>query len=343
MKYIYFNLKTVICAKVTIYFCIMHIIIPNYLNIPMNLLKKLASHCNTTYKMHSFPLIPPNLSSLTTNFNLFIIPQIYKNATPFSNLSSTIINLLHEPKQIIPVIPAQSTTKPSFIFDLDNFIIHRTFPFSIFHKYKKRAYTGTFLFNMAHIYDLILLTAMDPHEGRSIINQIDPYGCIDYRMFVKDKKYFKKHNLNRDIAKTIFLQVDGNEEGISEDFSNNIIKIGKWDGKHDNKLLSLLDFCVNMHFFNVKDYRNTITSYKNKDFFKAFDFIQRKIFKERNIFSFNVNNAYKETVKKIYDERIAAYENAKIELDQHLLRDKALKRGKNPFNVIYNALISRIL
>lgn len=308
----------------------------------MNYLRGYIHGVKYEYKMQGFPKISTGL--LFAGAGVYILGKTENNSSylkdSLAKMSTFLVNFLNEGRQKIPIIPKQEIVKPTFVFDLDKFLIYRRFPFFNFGAIKKRAYTGTFLFHMAHVYDLILVTKMSPYEGRGIIEQIDPYGCIGYRLFVKNKEDFRMENLNRDPKTTIFLETGKSEMPV--EFSRNTLKINKWKGEEDDKLLELLDFCVSLPLFNVDDFRNTLCSYQGRDFFRSFDTIQRRIFKEKNIFTFNINKSYETRMKRVKEERHGIYEQAKIELDQHLAREKLLERGESITNRIYNLVISNI-
>lgn len=246
-------------------------------------------------------------------------------------------------KQLIPTIPSTEIKKPVCIFDMDDLLITKKFSFlNLKSMIYKRPFTQTFLFHMAHFYELILLTQHDIHEGQKILNSIDPYGCIAYRVFLKDKRLFTMKNINRSTKQLINIKTEDEKLIFNDHLIDNTIVIPKWKGSKDSRLLDLLSFCTNLAILGVPDYRNTLMSYKNTSFFDTFDFVQKMIFKERNMFTWNYDKAYKSKVDEINKERIETFEKARLEMEQQLERDRLYKKKYDVFTKIHNIVLNLI-
>ena len=277
------------------------------------------------YKNQGFPFITAGV--------LLAGLSVYKAGKPSSEeegktssfvkrLSQKLINTLKHDN--MPVLPKQEKEKPVLMFDLENILIkHRFFPLQLYFPVYKRQFSGVFLFHLAHLYEIVSTTDSTDHE--KIFRQVDPYGCITYRLFLPDKKLFEPKHLNRPLEKVICLASEDNE--YNKRFQKNVLNIGRWEGKKDHKLLGLLDFLVNLYFTNTKDWRKTIYSYKEKAFFPTFEKVHRQIFSMKHFLSRNLDKKHKETVDRINRERVCEYESAKVIMDENIERDKLAGEG----------------
>jgi hypothetical protein len=118
--------------------------------------------------------------------------------------------------------------------------------------------------------------------------------------------------------------VSTREGEYNKDFDSNTIRIDRWKGELDTKMLDLLNFFSNLYFMNIKDWRNTISSYKCKNFFRAFDKVQKKVFKQMNIFTLNPEEKYRKRVEQVNSERINEFLKGKALMDEHIRKEKSL-------------------
>ena len=117
---------------------------------------------------------------------------------------------------------------------------------------------------------------MNVVESTQLINKVDPFRCINYRIFIKNKIKLNLNDLNRNPKKLVVLTV-GNK--FNDTFNLNKLTIPRCNGKNYSKLFDLLHFLNNLYLMNLEYFRPTILSYKDKDFFKTFESIQRMLFK----------------------------------------------------------------
>lgn len=220
-------------------------------------------------------------------------------------------------KDTVPVIPSQEKEKPVILFDINNFLSCDRFSLSRFDVTTlKRAYTEEFLFNTAHYYEIISVSDIYQPEGLKILDRIDPFGCISYRIFVKDKKAFKKENLNRPLSR--LAVVSSMESEFHPDFDRNIIRLEKWSGANDSVLLDMVHFFTNLHYMNLRDYRATIESYQGSDFCTGFKGVLRRLFRHRNLFS---QWQFGQKLEEVNEKKIKDYEAAKSTLLKLKARD----------------------
>ena len=223
-----------------------------------------------------------------------------------------------------PTLPDQQDERPVLLFDTEDILVSHGFsPLRMHFVVKKRPHAGTFLFHLAHIYEIVTVTGSENYQR--IFEEIDPYGCISYRLFLPDKRAFGRRNLNRSLSKTVCLASKENE--YSRELQQNTINIGKWARADDSKLLRVLDFLVSLHFSGTADWRKTISSYRHKDFFSAFERTSRRMFARKHLFSLGADKKYEKVTEKIGWERVCEYERARRIMDEHVAKDAMANGG----------------
>ncbi|KAM0681628.1 hypothetical protein GINT2_000141 [Glugoides intestinalis] len=223
-------------------------------------------------------------------------------SNPLSFFKSCIVE-----QEAIPTLPAKKSGKPTVIFDYDHFISCDKFSFSNLDLITyKRAFCEEFLFNAAYYYELILISERSQEVGDQILKFLDPLGCISYRLYVKDKRVIDPACLNRDMSKLLVFSTG--EDEFNSKFNENLVKLPEFNGKPDTGLLDLMHFLINLHFMDIKDFRETIQSYIGKDFIKTFKSVQKKLFQQRNILSFG---SFANKLEKVNLNKIEEYKNVK--------------------------------
>lgn len=248
----------------------------------------------------------PALSlSILSGLSLIMSKKKYRDI--LSNPISFIKHEIVENDQIQTLEP-QSIQRPTVLFDFKNFLYTDRFSLARFDMVPlKRYFCEEFLFNIAHYYEIISVTDGLPVVSDRILSKIDPFGCIKYRIYLKDKRSFGVDQLNRELSKLIVISTT--EDEFHKDFDDNTLRISPFTEKHDTKLTDMMHFLINLHYSNSKtDFRNIIKSYKDVDFFVTFRKIQQKLFSQRNLLSFN---RFETQLKKINQEKITEYANFK--------------------------------
>ncbi|KAM0687768.1 mitochondrial inner membrane protein required for protein import [Conglomerata obtusa] len=281
----------------------------------------------------NFPIISSSI--LASGIAIYILgkPKKDQDTSPSSYIKRATENILDKisVKKIIPTLPSQERLKPVILFDLDGFLTIRKFLYPATYK---RPYTGVFLFHLAHTFEIVLLSSTS-YTDSNLLKKIDPYGCISYRLYLKDKDDFKINNLNRDLRKTIYISTNI----LKNDFENNTIILDKWNGEKDNKLIKLLNFCTDLERTDVNDWRKIIISYKNKDFFKEYEKIKLNRYKN-SAFVWDYKKKYLKNEQVFLTKKVNDFYKAKLEMDQHLMRDELSQRKNNFFTMFRNLCIS---
>lgn len=213
-------------------------------------------------------------------------------------------------KDTVPTIPSQEKKRPVILFDASNLLYTDRFSLSRFDiATLKRSYSEEFLFNTAHHYEIISVSDASQSEGSKALNQVDPFGCISYRIFVRDKKAFRKENLNRPLAQLAVITSLENE--FHPDFERNTIRLERWTGKKDSVLLDMVHFFTNLHYMSLKDFRGTIESYRGSDFCASFQNTLKRLFRQRNLFA---QGRFMQKLEEVNERKVRDYETARRSL-----------------------------
>lgn len=285
----------------------------------MNALRKVCMKFKDKTESGGFPAVTASLLSLGTG--IAILGRSEKNGGgPVGYLKragNKMYSFLRKGQNHIPTLPSQDKARPVLMFDCSAFLLKKNFSFfSLDFLVTKRAFSDVFLFHTAHLYELIHISDSQTDFNRLLLQKIDPYGCISYKIYCEDKKMFTKKHLNRPLEKTVVISTKDDE--YNKDFNENILVLKPWQGRQEPGLLDLINFLYNLHFINVVDFRSTIKSYWRKDFHSVFDRVQERIFTQRNIFTWNVRKRYKEKIDELNRKRIEEFKKAKNVMDADL-------------------------
>ncbi|EJW03895.1 hypothetical protein EDEG_01805 [Edhazardia aedis USNM 41457] len=190
-----------------------------------------------------------------------------KKATDYlKKITDKIFDSITIPKQGLPVIPEKTDTKPVFVINsLDHFVYKKFDPFRFAFLVRKRAFTDVFLFHMAHLYEIVLVSKLRPDEGEELLKFVDPYGCINYRLFSKDSDRFGKNNLNRNLKKLIVLGKEKESNNLCSTYIINKASINNFF------ITQILRSCSNLKKYIYSPMQNTekistiVTKNKIKD------------------------------------------------------------------------------
>jgi mitochondrial import inner membrane translocase subunit TIM50 len=287
-----------------------------------------------------FPYITASLLSLGVCIGLTGSPCPGESKGPFDYLKRSakrIYKLLSRDGETIHALPPQKEAKPVIMFDQNEILTRRSFSFfDLDFLYAKRPFSDVFLFHTAHLYELVNVCDLMSSTDRGILQEIDPYGCISYKMFCSSKKMLTREHLGgRPVERLVVLTTKENE--YHEDFRDNVLNIGRWSGAPEHRLLDLVNFFYNLHFAGIKDFRSTIKSYSGMDFFAAFDSVQRRLFRSRNMFLWNTDLKYAAKVSEINEMRIGEYKRAKA------VMDKDLKTGEGYASDVLSFVLRTVL
>jgi len=150
----------------------------------------------------------------------------------------------------------------------------------------KRPGLDFFIQYLSNFYEIVVVSTSSPVIAAPLIDKIDPYGLITYRLYkdslvsVKKKKVKDLNQYNRDVKKTILIDI--NKDGFAL-HPNNGITISKFTGdKNDTELLKLIPFLETMVITAPEDVRPVLKSYANKYIPDAFAEYQEELRKQFN-------------------------------------------------------------
>lgn len=182
-----------------------------------------------------------------------------------------------------------------------------------------------------------------------ILQKLDPYGCISYRLyrfatrFEKGKYYKDIGRLNRDLSKVVVFGCD--EIGFSP-HAENFLPTAPWNGKDESSSLeNYIDFFEALAVSNADDLRKIVAKYQGKQVDSAYNELQRKLYndmklqhenlaqrKKNNIFlrlfasgaSHNQQEvpAFEQKKEMLMELRRKEYQNAKKIMDEQLEKER---------------------
>ncbi|ADM12378.1 uncharacterized protein Eint_100520 [Encephalitozoon intestinalis ATCC 50506] len=307
-------------------------------------LEKLLGAFRSRMEEKRFPFITSSMLSLGVGIAILGRPNGAKDKSIMGYIKRAkekACRFLQDPEPKTPVLPPQERPKPTVIFDCKDFLIKKRFSFfNLDFLVTKRAFTDLFLFHSAHIYELVHVSESSVGFSRFLLNRIDPYGCISYKVYCKDKKMFGSEHLNRPLEKVVVISTKENE--YHKDFDENLLRLEKWRGGPEYGLLDLLNFLHNLHFTGISDFRGTLKSYLGKNFYSAFERVQKGIFVQRNLFSWDVEKRYRSRIKEINEKRMKDFEKAKKTMDADLQKRGVEEQSSvlgNLFDLVIKLLI----
>jgi len=263
-------------------------------------LKHLKRDFNASDSSRSFPVLSSTLGLL-----LALKPTRTAIFSPISFIGQSVIE-----RERVPRLETQKKKKPVILFDFNNFLCCDRFSLSRFDFVTyKRLFCEEFLFNMAHYYEMVGVSDRSAPSGHRILQFLDPLGCIGYHVFLRDKREMDSAHLNRDLRQlTVITTSDGE---FSSDFNRNLLRLPQFrvgETSTATHLTDLMHFFTNLYYMNVKDVRGVLESYRNSDFVETFTDVQKRLFRQRNLLSFN---SYDEKVKEINRRKTEEYKTAK--------------------------------
>ncbi|OAG29304.1 mitochondrial import inner membrane translocase subunit TIM5 [Nematocida displodere] len=167
----------------------------------------------------------------------------------------------------------------------------------------------TLLFHLSNLYEIVSLSSLPPEVASQALDRIDKYGCIKYRMFVRNKEDFSIAESTRDLRSSIRLR------SVPSSSENDLLV----RPSNQEDVLALLDFLVNLHGIEASDYRSVIKTYKQKDFFNAYRTVQQGIYPTRRKYLFFQDPASKQDIiSQTNHQRINEYLAAKEYIENQM-------------------------
>ncbi|KXS12602.1 HAD-like protein, partial [Gonapodya prolifera JEL478] len=169
----------------------------------------------------------------------------------------------------------------TLVINLNDTILHLDWSTEHGWRAAKRPGVEYFLAYMSQFYEIVVFTTSQPHNAQPLLDKLDPYGYMMYRLYRDSTKYVDGvhlkdlSHLNRDLKKVVAIDVD--EKAIQLQRDNAII-VPRWDGTSlDDGLLKLIPFLEMLALSGVDDVRPVLHSYIGKDVPVEFARWQKKL------------------------------------------------------------------
>jgi len=190
-------------------------------------------------------------------------------------------------KKLLPDLLPEPYGHPyTLVLNLDDTLISVEWEREKGWRIAKRPGLDFFIQYLSNFYEIVVVSTSSPVLAAPLIDKIDPYGLIMYRLYkdslvtVKKKKVKDLSQYNRDISKTILIDI--NPEGSLLQ-PNNAISISKFTGdKNDTELLKLIPFLETLVITAPDDVRPVLQSYSGKYIPDAFAEYQEELREQFN-------------------------------------------------------------
>ncbi|KAI6659248.1 Mitochondrial import inner membrane translocase subunit TIM50-A-like [Oopsacas minuta] len=165
------------------------------------------------------------------------------------------------------LIPSKHPQHPSYtlVLEIKDLIIHPSHEVLRGWNFQKRPGVHAFLRELSQDYEIIVYSSEVPQNAEPIIQGLDPYGMIGYRLYRGDTKYMKGQHvkdldcLNRDLSKLVILDTS---KSAFQLHPNNGLALTPWKGDiRDRTLLDLIPFLKSIVDMKIDDVRTVIPQY----------------------------------------------------------------------------------
>ncbi|KAI9029273.1 HAD-like domain-containing protein [Hyaloraphidium curvatum] len=169
----------------------------------------------------------------------------------------------------------------TLVINLNDTLVHMDWKREYGWRAAKRPGIDYFIAYLSQLYEIVVFTSGMAHNAAPVLDKLDPYGYIMYRLYrdstrYENGKYVKdlKH-LNRDLSKVVVIDV--NPEQLAEQ-PDNLITLSPWTGDaNDSTLLDIIPFLETLALSGVDDVRPVLKSYQGKDIARTFADWQRQL------------------------------------------------------------------
>jgi len=190
-------------------------------------------------------------------------------------------------KKLLPDLLPEPYGHPyTLVLNLDDTLISVEWEREKGWRIAKRPGLDFFIQYLSNFYEIVVVSTSSPIIAAPLIDKIDPYGLIMYRLYKDSLVTHKKKQVkdlsqyNRDVKKTILIDINADGFALQP---NNGITISKFTGdKNDTELLKLIPFLETMVITAPDDVRPVLKSYANKYIPKAFADYQEELRKQFN-------------------------------------------------------------
>lgn len=205
-------------------------------------------------------------------------------------------------------LPPQKEKRLVAIIDIDEVLMKRKWQWStLSFIYSPRAYADVFLFHLSGVYEIVGLSDLPPEILEKALKEIDPYGCIAYRVSNPNKRVCPE-DIGRESGQTVRVLGRAPEKDIDLCIQESISV--PWT--EDNTLLSVLDLLLNMQGMHANEIKEVLRSYRGRDFVSAYSSVQEEIYpRRRKWLLFPDTGHTNRIVDEVNKERVREYERVK--------------------------------
>ncbi|KAK9763365.1 mitochondrial inner membrane protein required for protein import [Basidiobolus ranarum] len=173
-------------------------------------------------------------------------------------------------EQLLPdPLPAPYQRPYTLVINLDETLIHSTWDMEHGWRVAKRPGVDYFLAYLSQFYEIIVFTSQNSMNAMPILDKLDPYQYIMYRLYREATRYIDGDyvkdisRLNRDPSKVIIM--DSNPKAYSLQ-PENAVAVKPWKGEsEDDYLLSMIPFLESLVLMDIPDVRPVCQNYYGKD------------------------------------------------------------------------------
>ena len=169
------------------------------------------------------------------------------------------------------LVQKDGTTPPTLVMCLDDLLIHVDWDRKHGYRVAMRPGVKKFLDEVSMYYETVIFTAIGYTAAEDILYNLDPHQYVQHRLFpdsmrkIKGKPVKDLSYLNRPLEHVVVLEV---KEDMLPFHKENAIFVKPFNPKDpmpDNELKMLLPFLKALRAQNVKDYRQVLEAYGNRD------------------------------------------------------------------------------
>jgi import inner membrane translocase subunit TIM50 len=173
-------------------------------------------------------------------------------------------------ENLLPPPAPEAYRRPlTLVLTLDDLLIHSSWDTKNGWRTAKRPGLDYFLGYLSQYYEVVIFGSNAQMYSEKAVSKLDPYHAyVSYVLFregckYKDGKLIKDLSLlNRDLAKTIIVDVDADSYSMQPE---NAIPAPKWDGKPDDYLIRMIPFLEYIATQPIKDVRPILSSFHDKE------------------------------------------------------------------------------
>ncbi|ODV81331.1 HAD-like protein, partial [Suhomyces tanzawaensis NRRL Y-17324] len=204
----------------------------------------------------------------------------------FNKRWSSLFTFFSEPifEQLLPPPAPEGYRRPlTLVLTLDDLLIHSSWDSLNGWRTAKRPGVDYFLRYLSQYYEIVVFASNYEMYSENVVKKLDPMqAAIQFALYregcrYKDGKLIKDLSLlNRDLAKTVIVEVDEDAVSLQRE---NAVMAHKWDGKADDYLILLIPFLEYLATQPSQDVRPILNSFQDR--YKIVDEFQQRELKLR--------------------------------------------------------------